>query len=47
MKDMVKKAKKQGMKVECDTCHKDDADWTKFADDAKERFKELLAIYQK
>ena len=47
MKDMVKKAKKQGMKVDCDNCHKDDSDWSKLSDDAGDRFKELLAIYQK
>ena len=46
MKDMVKKAKKQGMKIDCDNCHKDDSDWSQLAPDAKDRFKELLAIYQ-
>ncbi len=47
MKDMVKKAKKQGVKFDCDTCHKDETDWSQFTPEAKDRFKELLAIYQK
>lgn len=47
MKSMVKKAKKGGMKIDCDSCHKDEKDWSKFTDDSKERFKELLAVYNK
>ena len=47
MKSMVKKAKKGGMKVDCDSCHKDEKDWSKFTDDSKERFKDLLAVYNK
>lgn len=46
MKDMVKKAKKQGLKMDCDNCHKDETDWAQFTPEAKQKFKELLKIYE-
>jgi len=47
MKSMVKKAKKGGMKVDCDSCHKDEKDWSKFEPDAKEKFKALIEASNK
>lgn len=47
MKSMVKKAKKGGMKVDCDTCHTDEKDWSKFSPDVKEKFKALLEASNK
>lgn len=41
MKDQVKQAKKKGMKVDCDSCHKDETKWT-LTDDAKKRYDEML-----
>jgi hypothetical protein len=43
MKDLVGKAKANGMKFRCDDCHKDPQDNTKLAADAPEKFKKLLA----
>lgn len=47
MKSMVKKAKKGGMKVDCDSCHKDEKDWSQFVPDVKEKFQALLEAYNK
>lgn len=47
MKSMVKKAKKGGMKVDCDTCHTDEKDWSKFSPDVKEKFKALVEASNK
>lgn len=47
MKSMVKKAKKGGMKVDCDSCHTDEKDWSKFAPDVKEKFKALIEASNK
>ena len=47
MKAMVKKAKKGGMKVDCDSCHKDEKDWSQFTPDVKEKFQALLEAYNK
>src|SRR5262245_40960814 len=41
MKAMVKTAKKNGQKFECDTCHKDEEQWELTAE-GKDKFKELL-----
>ncbi|MCG5053908.1 MAG: hypothetical protein KA712_13170 [Myxococcales bacterium] len=43
MKTMTKTAKKKGMKVDCDTCHKDETKWT-LTDDAKKKFEEMLKL---
>jgi hypothetical protein len=42
MKKMVAKAKKGGMKVECDSCHKNEEDW-KLTADGEKLFKDLMA----
>ena len=47
MKSMVKKAKKSGMKIDCDSCHKDEKDWSQFVPDVKEKFQALLEAYNK
>jgi hypothetical protein len=47
MKSMVKKAKKGGMKVDCDSCHSDEKDWSKFTPDVKEKFKALIEASNK
>ncbi len=47
MKELVKAAKANGVKFDCDDCHKDDAKYDILADDAKEKFKKLLAAAQK
>jgi RNA polymerase sigma factor (sigma-70 family) len=41
MKAMVAKAKKRGLRHGCDDCHRNDTDWSLFAD-ARRRFEELL-----
>src|SRR5687768_3147266 len=43
MKDLTKQAKKKGMKVDCDTCHKDETKWT-LTDDGKKRFDEMTKL---
>jgi hypothetical protein len=43
MKDLVKRAKDNGVKFRCDDCHKDPQDNTKLAADAHDKFKKLLA----
>ncbi len=43
MKDQTKQAKKKGMKVDCDTCHKDETKWT-LTDEAKKRYEELAKL---
>lgn len=43
MKDQTKQAKKKGMKVDCDTCHKDETKWT-LTDEAKKRYEELTKL---
>ena len=42
MKAMVATAKKNGKKMECDTCHKNEDDW-KLTADAEKKFEDLLA----
>ena len=46
MKEMTKAAKAKGMKVDCDSCHKDD---TKFelTDNAKADYKKMLELIGK
>lgn len=46
MKAMQKVAKKNGMDVECDSCHKNEDDWA-LTSDAKEQFKKMLEIVAK
>ncbi|MDX2022377.1 MAG: hypothetical protein SF187_19230 [Deltaproteobacteria bacterium] len=43
MKEMTKKAKKKGMKVDCDTCHKDETKWT-LTDEAKKKYDEFAKL---
>ncbi len=43
MKDLIKKAKAAGVKFDCDDCHADDAKYDVLTDDAKDKFKKLLA----
>jgi hypothetical protein len=43
MKAMTKDAKKKGMKVDCDSCHKDETKWT-LTDDAKKKFDEMVKL---
>jgi hypothetical protein len=43
MKTMTRKAKKQGMRVDCDSCHKNETDW-ELTDDAEKQFKEMVAL---
>ena len=47
MKEMVKAAKANGTKFQCDDCHIDDADFGKMADDSKDKFKKLMAALVK
>ncbi len=47
MKEMVKTAKANGTKFQCDDCHTDDADFGKMADDVKDKFKKLMAAIAK
>jgi hypothetical protein len=42
MKDLLRDGRKAGVKHECDDCHTDDADYSKIAKDAKEKFGKLL-----
>jgi len=42
MKAMVATAKKNGMKTQCDDCHKSEETW-KLTDDAEKKFEKLLA----
>jgi hypothetical protein len=42
MKDMTKKAKANGVKFDCDDCHKDDANYA-LTDDAGDKFKKMVA----
>jgi hypothetical protein len=42
MKDLVKKARGNGKKYQCDECHKDDQKY-ELTKDARDKFKELLA----
>lgn len=41
MKAMTKEAKKQGMKIDCDSCHKNEEDW-ELTPDGAEKYKEML-----
>ncbi len=43
MKDMVKAGKAAGVKFDCDDCHKDTEGKYDLTDDAKDKFKKLLA----
>jgi hypothetical protein len=43
MKELVKRAKDNGQKFQCDDCHRDAQDITKLTPDAPDRFKKLLA----
>jgi len=43
MKEMTKKAKKKGMKIDCDTCHKDETKWT-LIDEAKKKYEEFAKL---
>lgn len=43
MKDMVRRGKAAGVKVGCDDCHADDADYAKLTLEAEAKFRELLA----
>lgn len=43
MKSMQKAAKGKGMKVDCDSCHKNETDWTLTAD-GEEQFKKMAAL---
>jgi hypothetical protein len=47
MKDMVKQGKAAGVKMECDDCHKDEKQYDVLTDDAKDKFKKLLAALAK
>jgi len=42
MKAMVKQAKKSDLKLECDSCHKNEEKWD-LTSDGKEQYKKLLA----
>src|SRR4051794_37420755 len=42
MKDLGRKAKAAGTKLECDACHKNDTKYD-LTDDARDKFKKLLA----
>ena len=47
MKKMTRKAKKNGMKgLDCDTCHKNESDWT-LTSEGKSKFKEMMKIWGK
>jgi hypothetical protein len=46
MKDMVKKAKAAGVKMDCDDCHKDDTSYELTAD-GKDKFKKMMAAVEK
>jgi hypothetical protein len=46
MKAQTKTAKAGGMKVDCDSCHKNEKDWT-LTDNGKEDFKKMQAIIAK
>lgn len=43
MKAMQKLAKEKGMKVDCDSCHKNETDWA-LTDDAQDQFKKMVAL---
>jgi hypothetical protein len=43
MKSMQKIAKDKGMKVECDSCHKNETDW-KLTDNGEKDFKKMLEL---
>lgn len=43
MKAMTKVAKQKAMKVDCDSCHKNDTDYA-LTSDAKEQFKKMLEL---
>jgi hypothetical protein len=43
MRALVKQAKERGLRLQCDSCHRDDADFSALTDDARTRFSELLA----
>jgi hypothetical protein len=43
MKAMTKAAKEKGMKVECDSCHKNETDWA-VTDDGDAQFKKMLEL---
>lgn len=45
MKAMTKQAKKE-LKVDCDSCHKNEDDWT-LTGDARDKYKEMLKIVGK
>src|SRR4051812_48073431 len=42
MRELVKKAKAQGVRFQCDDCHKDPEDMSMLNDGAKEKLKQLL-----
>jgi hypothetical protein len=46
MKAMVKQAKKQEMKLDCDSCHKNEEKWD-LTSDAKDQYKKLLTLLGK
>jgi len=45
MKDLAKRARANGTKLQCDDCHKDDVKYELTAD-ARDKFKKLLAAAQ-
>jgi hypothetical protein len=46
MKAMVKQAKKADLKLDCDSCHKNEEKWD-LTSDAKDQYKKLLAAVGK
>src|SRR6478672_5043008 len=47
MKDMVKQAKANGVKMDCDDCHKDDVHYDQLTAEGKDKFKKLVAALDK
>jgi hypothetical protein len=43
MKDLVKEGRAAGLKLSCDDCHLDSADFSRIAPDAPEKLRSLLA----
>jgi hypothetical protein len=47
MKEMLKQGKSAGVKMDCDDCHKDDTHYDQLTNEAKDKFKKLLAALEK
>jgi hypothetical protein len=47
MRELVRRGKAQGVRFQCDDCHKDPEDFSVLNDTAKEKLKQLLAAAAK